>query len=533
MSLISTQNFSLSTKTARGLSKILPQKIKKTPWLHLAPPDPRGGDPKKAADMVAGFYTFGGCRLEIHGNPFRVSAPSSFEDALHGFEWLRHFSAASQPAVRDHARILVRQWFAHWRYNTLFFKKEEQQGRRLCAWVGNGILLGEDAELRPQLTVSMIKQMRALRSPRHLTASLGLALGALCVPGGAVFLQKALQNLQKALQNEILPDGGHISRNPQKQLSILLDLIHLRDALQGKNLPLPVELARSLERMVPMVRFFLHGDNRLAVFNGGTEGEESAIAAALREESNSRPFGYAPHTRYQRLNARKLLLLVDNGLPPPLQFSQNAHAGCLAFEMSVGKHRVVVNRGERDSEAHATLTVKKTSPGRFFSGFLKWIFGPCLWGGPTRIESRPMQNPEGIWLETAHNGYTRFGLLHRRRLFLAASGEELRGEDSLERVHRKRRTSQYPYKIHFPLHPALRIALSRDHKHVFITLSNKTTWQFRAKIQGEFLPLTVESQVYKGGDLPQKTWQIVLAGTLSSEAQEIRLNWAFSNQGTR
>src|SRR3546814_19124491 len=35
-----------------------------------------------------------------------------------------------------------------------------------------------------------------------------------------------------------------------------------------------------------------------------------------------------------------------------------------------------------------------------------------------------------IWLETSHDGYLPvFGLTHHRRLFLSASGDDLRGED--------------------------------------------------------------------------------------------------------
>ena len=502
-------------------------RLEGTSWLHFAPPDPRGGDPQKAEDMAAGLYELAGTRLELppEGNPFSQRPPSAgFARALEGFGWLRHFSAAPQRTLREHAHTLVRHWLKHPRPR----RHPEDQGRRLAAWVGNGILLGEDTELRGLLAARLAQQMRALARPHHLTASFGLALSALCVPGGAVYLKDALHALQRALREEILPDGGHISRNPQKQLSILLDLLHLREALSQRDLPLPVDVTRALERMVPMVRFFLHGDHRLAVFNGGGEGESAWAAVALREDQGSRPFSYAPHTRYQRLSARRLLILVDNGIPPPLKFSQKAHAGFLAFEMSIGKHRVVVNSGGRESSAHATLTVNNTSPAHFFSGPLRWLFGPRLWGGASRIESRPMQNAEGLWLEIAHNGYARScGVLHRRRLFLAASGDEVRGEDSLERVPLRRRT--LPWCLRFPLHPNLQIAPTHNHKQVLIVLPNKSTWQFRARAHEEDLPLALDSQVYTAGSLPQKMWHILLEGTLLDTVPGLRVNWAFSH----
>jgi len=53
----------------------------------------------------------------------------------------------------------------------------------------------------------------------------------------------------------------------------------------------------------------------------------------------------APHSGYQRIDAGDTALLMDTGQPPPLALSQEAHAGCLSFELSWKTHRLVVNCG--------------------------------------------------------------------------------------------------------------------------------------------------------------------------------------------
>src|SRR3546814_21056419 len=63
-----------------------------------------------------------------------------------------------------------------------------------------------------------------------------------------------------------------------------------------------------------------------------------------------------------------------------------------------------------------------------------------------------------IWLETSHDGYLPvFGLTHHRRLFLSASGDDLRGED--------RFTAETTGAAR-PWHVALRVPLHPDRKSV-------------------------------------------------------------------
>ena len=100
------------------------------------------------------------------------------------------------------------------------------------------------------------------------------------------------------------------------------------------------------DRMAPMIRFFRHGDGALALFNGGQECDARMIAGLLaRDEVRGQPFGHAPHSGYQRIAAAKTLVLLDCGVAPPDPFSQAAHAGCLAFELSTGGQRLIVNCG--------------------------------------------------------------------------------------------------------------------------------------------------------------------------------------------
>ena len=66
----------------------------------------------------------------------------------------------------------------------------------------------------------------------------------------------------------MLPDGGHVSRNPGVLVELLLDLLPLRQAFAARNVPPPNAVLNAMDRMMPMLRFFRHGDGNFALFNG-------------------------------------------------------------------------------------------------------------------------------------------------------------------------------------------------------------------------------------------------------------------------
>ena len=541
------------------------------------PKDLRPGRVDKADALFQGRYDLPGGQVRTGGlSPFLIEAPSeTWAEELHGFSWARHFSGAGGNAARAHARGLVQSWIETsgqwhdigWRPHVI--------GRRLTSWASNGALFMEESDLiyRSTLLRNMARQARHLsrtiaRAPAgepRLTAAIGLAFSGLCLSEGSRRLRRGLDLVGKELTAQILPDGGHISRNPAAQLSILLDLISLRDALvaQGHGVPKPIRNA--VDRMMPMLRFFRHSDDKLALFNGADEGPDGAVGAALAEDdTKGKPFGFAPHSGYQRMAAGPTYVLVDTGPPPPGAYSHSAHAGCLSFEMSVGRCRLVVNCGatrilgadwhaaSRATAAHSTLVVNDTSSARFTQGALSRILlGSRLMEGPSHVESRRNESEDGIWLDAAHDGYKKlFGVLHRRRLFLDSGGENLRGEDSLTRIKDDRSRLLVPFKdsatkeaeseeagsdtyaVRFHLHPEARASLAHDGSNVLVLLPNGDGWQFRARAESGECAIALEESVYLGSsDRARRSEQIVVSGSIFRD--EAKIHWAWRRLSSR
>ena len=138
-----------------------------------------------------------------------------------------------------------------------------------------------------------------------------------------------------------------------------------------------------------------------------------------------------------------MLVLVDTGSAPPLRLSQEAHAGCLAFEMSSGLQRIVVNCGlpaigretwrqvARATAAHSTVAFNDTSSCRFLeSGSFKRLIGTPILAGPAQVPVSREERPDALILRASHDGYAdRFSVVHQRAMKLHADGSRLDGED--------------------------------------------------------------------------------------------------------
>jgi len=330
----------------------------KTDRLVIAPQDLRTADGTRASEIYAGRFAFAGKVVLCDGrSPFEIVPPSDeWATNLLSFGWLRHLRAAESGITRANARALVDEWIAlqgawdpiAWRPDVL--------ARRAIAWFTHAPLILHDADERfyRRFLRSLTRQVRYLRHTAmeapdgvaRLQAQIALTYAALCMAGQMRHLHGTINNLVAEAERQILPDGGHISRNPGALSELLLDLLPLRQAFAARNVAPPPALNNAIDRMMPMLRFFRHGDGVFAHFNGMGPTSPDLIATILAyDDARGAAPTNAPHSGYQRIEAKGLLVLMDTGTPPPFTASQEAHAGCLSFELSSLQQRIVVNCG--------------------------------------------------------------------------------------------------------------------------------------------------------------------------------------------
>ncbi len=312
------------------------------------------------------------------------------------------------------------------------------------------------------------------------------------------------------------------------------------DALSATGQETPQALRNAHDKMAPMLRFFRHGDGMLALFNGGRESDARMLAGLLaRDEVRGQPLAHARHSGYQRLTAARTLVILDCGTAPAGAFSAECHAGCLAFEMSSGSQRIVVNCGSpgvdyprwqsalRATAAHSTLVLADTSSATILPpGSARRLVGPLIVDAPPEPETRRTESPNGWRVEASHDGYAHaFGLRHERQLVLNPSGTVLTGADRLLPLPRRQRVARsVPFAVRFHIHPDVRMSQSQG-GDILLKLPNGEGWRFRAG-GGQ---IATEESVYLGGETVRRTEQILITGSVKDSPAEVA--WIFEQIG--
>lgn len=498
-------------------------------WTRFAHPGPR--DPLRGAAIASGVWRAGTERFEARDGALPwdfENASLHFKDRMHRFDWLIHLAGEAAQGPQK-ALDLVDAWIdTHGKFDG-FSWRAGPCADRVWNWMRCGTLLFADADspdgrnrlgaLRRQIAhLDNLASSTADIDARFKIAVICTVLAAL--EGDAGRLQAGLDALESECTAQVLPDGGHVSRSPERLLRAMLDLCAVQATLRASGGPEPEFLGKWLPRMGAMLNFFRCDDGGLYPFNDGAEASPEEIDAALAcLDTPPRRFTFSPKSGFQKLERGELRLVLDVGRAPNQPFGDMAHAGALGFELSDGPARLVTSCGfsrevnvdlqaaVRRSGAHSTLVLAGRDNASFTVNESSGLLSP---EGPDGISAKRLEEDHEIWLDAQHSGYKEnYGLLHRRRLFMAGDGQRLTGEDSLVRpISRGKVDDDRPigFEIRFHLHPTVTALMGRG--AILLECENGVRWRFKTSHPGARL----ERSLYLSRNTVEHPDQIVISG---------------------
>jgi len=493
------------------------------------------GDAALGARLLRGeIEMLGAARPLKPGSWQDASGPEILRALAHGFTWLRDLRALGTDAARLRARALVGDWIANPSPDPVAHRPDVA-GARIAAWLGHYdfFFAAADDLFRQRLMARLVTDARLLAAAmpveemdgRALTALKGLLAAAMAMPDHAAFMSRGLRFLGQELTRQILPDGCHAERSPSAHMAALQELLEIRMLLQSAQVAPPAALGGAIARMAPVLRMFRHGDGGLALFNGSREDSATLIEQVLAQagRTNNTIPNSLLEGGFQRLQAGRTVLLIDCGAPAPRGVDRFAHAGTLGMEISIGRQRLIVNCGAapaapkewldamRATAAHSTLVIADTSSST--------LLPDGVGRRPSRVVAQRQEDNGALWLDANHDGWKRsFGAIHHRRLWMAPSGDEIRGEDAIEAA-----TGQ-PYALRFHLHPSVQANPQQDGAAILLRLPNGGGWRLRSNAPR----LALEESIYLGGTTPRRCEQVVMSG-FADEPQDVK--WALSRVG--
>lgn len=509
--------------------------------LTVAPPDPWPGDADRGATILAGIFPLAHSVLSAEGDAIwdLPGAPRPWLDELHSFGWLADLRTLGGGAARRQARELMAGWCRRFGFFNRQVWRPPVLARRLAAWLGHyDFVAGSaDDETRARFFRALLRQLRhldrignAVGDPLdRLVVAKVLIAGGIALPDDGDRLTPGLRRLQRVLAQDFLADGGHASRSPAAQVEALRHLVDIRAALGAAGRTIPDTLQGSIDRLAGVVRFLRHGDGGLALFHDANEDEGWRVDVVLAQAvARAGMPQRLPDTGFERLQAGRTVVIMDTGMAPRAGMAARAHASALAIELSIGKERLFVNMGaappgepelrhlQRASAAHSALVVADTNsvPLRRGGGFRRHA---------GTVTSRRDDQDGAALVDAQHDFYLRrFGLTHRRRLYLAAGGEDLRGEDTLAGGAGR------SYAIRFHLHPDVKASLLQG-GGALLRLQGGGFWRLRA--DGATIALSDSAYFGHGGET-KRTQQIVLTGETAAGGETV-VRWALQREGRK
>jgi len=534
------------SKLARGslLSRL--KRSRQPLKLAAVPRDHVHGDRARGEALLAGRFTAGSETLPLKDLDFgQVGAGNALARRLQSFSWLRDLAAAAASRERGArlAEAVVGRWLLAHGTKVDEAWAPQLWGERILFWAAYApyILSSSDSGYRSALLNTIARGARHLdanadRAPAGLdrvTAWCGVVAAGLLVQGGVSRVARGEAGLARALASAQFDDGGLISRSPFEQVLLVDRLGLLRACYLAAKSTIPDGIEAAAQASLAALHGIAMGDGALSSWQGCGPGEATAMAALIDGcGMRARPLRNARGWGYQRMSALGTIVVLDAAPPPQQKMAQRGSASTLAFELSDGPQRLVVNcggtgplptdlpgelvEGLRTTAAHSTLILEDTNSTNILAD-------GSLGKGVEDVTIDRSEDNDASRLEASHDGYVRaYGLVHKRSLMLGNDGKELRGADQLQPKGRKRIREGLPYAVRFHLAPGVEVTATADGMGAILRSKGAPAWNFRCRGAN----LTPEESLWiDGRGRPQRTMQLVIIGEVSALGGEI--GWTF------
>jgi uncharacterized heparinase superfamily protein len=509
--------------------------------LVAVPPDHVHVDGHRLEALMKGQLALGSEALSLKDLDFSaVGTVGALAEQLQGFSWLRDLAAAaSREKGARLAEAVVGRWLLAHGTKVDDAWAPHLWGERILFWTAYApyILSSSDGGYRSALLNTLARGARHVEGSAdkaaagldRITAWCGVVAAGLLVQGGVPRVARGEAGLARALASAQFDDGGLISRSPFEQVRLVDRMGLLRACYQAAKQTIPEAIDAAAQASLAALHGVTMGDGALSSWQGCGPAEAARLTAliegcGLRARPLRQPRGWG----YHRMSALGTILVVDAAPPPAQKIAEQGSASTLAFELSDGSQRLVVNcggpgplptqlpeelvQGLRTTAAHSTLVLADTNSTNILAD-------GSLGKGVEDVTIDRTEDNDSSRLEAAHDGYVRaFGMVHKRSLMLGNDGKEIRGADQLMPKGRKKIRESVGYAARFHLAPGVEATITADGMGAILRSKGAPPWNFRCR--GGNLALE-ESLWIDGRGQPHATMQLVILGEVSALGGEI------------
>ena len=414
---------------------------------------------------------------------------------LHNFLWLSRLDRKNSKII---TKNIIKSWiniFFNYHPNTW---NMEITARRIIAWSSNTDITLEDSdkEYKKKLFVSLIKQSNFLSknlkdlfdSPEKIICCAAIILSGMIFEKNESNYKIGIKELEKIIKNYFDESGFPKSRNPEDVFISLKYLILIREWLKEGQKSIPDFLNDIIIRCGDCYAMLSCTNKQFPLFNGATEinyNDYDLFLKNLKYKFVNKNHEIADLIKIRK---KKFEFFIDCGNPPPNTFAKYYQAGCLAFELTSNKQKVICNSGygkylssnlssiSRSTAAHSTLYINDTSSCIFQKNrSINKVYGNSLIHKHKVIKKDYTEDKDFYSITAAHNGYEKkFGYIHTRSIKISKKEDKIFGKDELKKT--KNFSNLLNYFIRFHIYPDAKIVKTIAGNSILISLKNNEGW---------------------------------------------------------
>lgn len=382
---------------------------------------PETGDIETANDIYSGSFELADSKIQASPDSIfeKAKAAPAFQKELQEFEWLKHFCVNPKHL---HACFVGRALTAWCEISP----SKGSVGSELARLALLTRLLPEIAKpldangQQPFVTalllqVKNLKRTRIRTSDETITKALALAHAALVLDDANGLGAEASLLLETQLPLRILPDGGHVTGDQSKLLEIACAISTLE---QSHGFRCGPQTRSSVDRLMQFLKMLKRGDNTFAFIPGTRD-----VSRLLQTFSGDQHLGLAPHSGFARLAQGKSVLIVDKALNADFSIH--------------GRHLMVFSEFQSAAVVTARyhINLQTIAAGSFFEAL---------------------------------------GSRNSRRIFMAASGHDIRFEDQLPENTEAR-------WLKISISETIKTTVTRDAATAMLVMPDHTVWQIMVR----------------------------------------------------
>tara|TARA_B100001123_G_scaffold426404_1_gene540505 strand:- start:354 stop:1952 length:1599 start_codon:yes stop_codon:yes gene_type:complete len=432
---------------------------------------------------------------------------------LHSFLWLTKLDRKNSKKI---TKEIIKSWI------NIFFNydpatwKMEITARRIIAWSSNTDITLEDSDkiYKENFFLCLIKQSNfLLKNLNNLSYdSSKIICCAAIILSGMIFKENesnyklGIKELEKFVKNYFDDVGFPKSRNPEEVFVSIKYLILIREWFKEAQKPIPDFLNEIIGKCGNCYAMLSCSSKQFPLFNGATEINHKDYDIFLKNLKYKFVSKSHEVSNLIKIKKKKLEFFIDCGNPPSNNYAKYYQAGCLSFELSSNKQKIICNSGygkylstklstlSRSTAAHSTLYINDTSSCIFQKNkVINKIYGNSLIEKHKITNKSYTEDGNFFSIDASHNGYEKkFGYIHSRSIKISKKKDKIFGEDILRKT--KSYSNPLMYFVRFHIYPNTKIVKTKAENSIIISLMNGEGWILQSKTNN----FEIEKNIFLG-----------------------------------